>query len=551
MALSKFTFAVTWKGRKRTHGVYDVEFPDRQEFVPQNVGKPLSGRILSKGKGFPLDTSLPGVDFKIIRSMLAAGLSDEATFVLQNYHRSVIHPDRVWDMIMNFSHATPPKPTDELYQKVLDQLRDQLKVDEKIKPCTLEEARDELPRSTNPGFPYIETDPGKKKGEIFDKYFPEMEKFWDQISENRDLLLPDCAAFARSNVSAPEFEKVRCVWAYPIIAVLAESLFATPLIKLLKEQKIFLNTAYGMEMMCGGMEFLNNMCRKAKVVDPDAKFVMTDFSAFDSSVPAWLIRDCFAIIKEKFDFSDNPVYYSNIFRKIVAYFINTPIRNADGRRFQKSHGIPSGTMFTNIMGTMCNFVISRYITLSTTGEAPIFDIYFGDDAFTALRHSAKVNFNNMAFQSKKVFGVKLNVIKSSWTHLIENCHFLGYYNHHGTPYKTDKDLFSSMVYPQTSTDDWAYSLARAMGCLCASAGQNVSVFLTAQQVYFKALRSPGKVDEAVDLIRNQPRMKRFIKTMGLDPQKIGVNILTDIRKCIPSSTCTKLMYSINLVKDLE
>lgn len=544
MALSNYRIHIERTCRRRDIHIDDIRFSERN--IETSEGRPRSGKILSKTKGFAVNCEFPGIDLKVIRSMLSCGLRAEVDYVLRHKRRSVVKPQYIWDGIMKFGEITPNRVEDQTYHRVIDELREQFKVTDKIKPLSFREASTTIPQNTNPGFPFISIEPGKKKGEILKKYLNVLEQEWRDIGRDKNYILPDCAAYARTNISGPEKNKVRPVWTYPISVICAEAMFVTPLVQLMKQQKIFVNTAFGMEMMCGGMSFVNNMGLKAKHFDPGCKFIMTDYTSFDATVPAWLIRDCFAVIREKFDFSDDPVYYSRVFSKMVNYFINTPIRNPDGRRFLKTHGIPSGTMFTNIMGTMCNFVISRYLIYVTTNQDPLFDIYFGDDALICVPGSSMVNMDNISFQAKQTFGVNVSSEKSCWTTKLYNIHFLGYYNAAGTPYKTDLDLLAAMVYPQYNMDDWAYALARALGCVCASAGQNNAVLMTAQMVCYKASHIPGKVQEAERLVRENPRMARFFETMGISPTVVGIKMLFDVSLILPSQNCTKLEMGINL-----
>lgn len=548
MALSNFRIDVTRNSINRVHGIYDIEYAEKPIYQPKNdlSGKPINGRILPCGKPFPLNTALPCIDLKVVRAMLSSGHKAEAVEVLTTKHRSHVTPDAVWDGAMGFAHPTVSRVSDSYWTDSVNDLELQFDIERQLKPISMEEASLRIPQNTNPGFPFIDIDPGHNKGEIIDKYFDKIKEEWEEIVTQRNYLMPDCAAYARSATSTSDKSKVRLVWAYPITMILAEAMFALPLADEMKEQKCFKNSAFGMEMMCGGMQFLNNQAMHAKAIDPGCKFLMTDFTSFDASVPAWIIRDCFSIIRKKFDISSRPAYYANVLRRVEAYFINTPIRNADGRRFLKNHGIPSGTMFTNIIGTMCNFLISRYLIRSTTCKNPIFDVYFGDDALICLPGDATINMDNLAFQAKRALGVNLSADKSYWTNVIYNIHFLGYYNSMGSPYKTDLDLFTAMIFPQYATDDWSYSLARALGCVSASAGNSPAILSTARMILWRCQYKSGRAEKATGLITRNARMIRFFETMGIDPFTIGVNTIKNSTASIPSTLCTKLRYGIQL-----
>lgn len=56
--------------------------------------------------------------------------------------------------------------------------------------------------------------------------------------------------------------------------------------------------AYGIEMATGGMNYIDSMLCQ----DPDGKYLCSDYSQFDKTVPPWLIRDAFQIVEDCFDF---------------------------------------------------------------------------------------------------------------------------------------------------------------------------------------------------------------------------------------------------------
>jgi hypothetical protein len=90
---------------------------------------------------------------------------------------------------------------------------------------------------------------------------------------------------------------------------------------------------------------------------PSKYWTSLDFSKFDQTIQAWLIEDVFSIIKE---------FYSPEFHReldwICYQFIHTWLVLPGGRIEQKHRGIPSGSNFTQVVGSMCNaLVILTYI----------------------------------------------------------------------------------------------------------------------------------------------------------------------------------------------
>nr|APG78253.1 RdRp [Hubei partiti-like virus 20] len=528
--------STTINPRYRTIDITSFEYPA----VSLDVQFPAvnRGRILPKGKGFSFKLEKPSVSFKTYRAICEHGLKVEADRVLRTRKRSFLTPDAIWAGVLAFASSTNKRTNFSGYAEALRKLEIELNINEKIKPITFEEATEKLPRNTSPGLPYIQTHPGLKKGDILQLYHNSLSYYWHRVgSGDKVVPLPDCAAFARSHITASTENKVRPVWAYPLYAISQEARFASPLIDSIRNQECLEHSAYGMEMLKGGMTWLNNQLHRARKRGATG-YLCLDFSAFDASIPAWLIRDVFSIIKKKFIMTDSD---DRIFRVLINYFINTPIRNLDGRRFQKDHGIPSGSMFTNIIGTCINFVMMHTI-LDSKFQLMFLNV-FGDDSVAAVK--GIININDLQDDFLRIFGVKINVKKSYSTSRIENVHYLGYYNFNGDPIKPTTELLASMLYPQYLKDDWGYTIARALGCALASCGNNPNVFIAARACYIKGARENYEnVPHALKLIIENGRMKRHLDVMGCGDWVFNESIFFRNENFFPRLDCTKLQKGI-------
>nr|APG78256.1 RdRp [Hubei partiti-like virus 17] len=546
----------------RKHAIRHPEFPGRPEHksdLDHSLAR-RTGLELELRSGFGFNMEPPYPSFKTLRAAYNAGLGEIAEYVIRTKKRSWITNDAIWDGVLKFSYPTVKTHDCTVYRTVLRQLEKEFDIATKIPLVDYETSKRRMPQNTSPGLPYIQMKGFKTKGDVLDQDFKDFVEKWERVGDGHSIDIPACAAFARSHIGNLDTNKVRPVWAVPVEVILQEGIFAYPIIDELTSQRIGKHTAYGMEMMKGGMEWLNGQVLNYRTKHPGAQFLLTDYSAFDSSVPAWLIRDCFRILEKKIDFSKmqtpdgvkacNPIREKRKFWKIVSYFINTVITNPDGRTYKKDHGVPSGSMFTNIIDTMVNFIVTRVSVRYKCGIYPTFDVYFGDDSIVGFPSNILINLDDIADFAKRIFGMSINPTKSYYTDNHKNIHFLGYYNQNGTPKKTDVDLFASMLYPQYNKDEWSYSLSRALGCLLASAGANPNIFCICRTLFHMALNSkPGEaeVDAAITMIQTNPRMRRHLDTMGCGEIPLSRDFFTDYKMSVPASNCVKIMKAINLV----
>lgn len=210
-------------------------------------------------------------------------------------------------------------------------------------------------------------------------------------------------------------EKDRLVLGEAGGSVTLEGCYASPLIKHMT------NNWYSYS----GGDDPNQTRRKIRESGESKYWTSLDFSKFDQTVQAWLIEDVFSIIKEFFD----PKYHKEL-DWICYQFINSWLVMPGGRIEQKHRGIPSGSNFTQVVGSMCNAMViltylasrkqgasteekMRYVEMelgftrkSKVRECDLTMFVMGDD--NLLFHRSKIDLVNLNKYVHRVFGMEVH-----------------------------------------------------------------------------------------------------------------------------------------------
>ncbi|CAK9799215.1 RNA-directed RNA polymerase [Anthophora plagiata] len=242
--------------------------------------------------------------------------------------------------------------------------------------------------SSSPGLPWVNQG-YRTKGDI--RKDPDaiqrVRWFWHRVKMGKEVFHSDCCAFVRAQIVRAGETKARCVWGYPATIVFGEAVFALPLIEAYMRHNTPI--AYGYETGNAGMR---------KIVDcfKGSYFLGVDFKAFDKSAPTWLIRVAFDILMTQIDM----VHYQDygvarvdsmirMWDYIVNYFVNTPIRMCNGERYEKRGGIASGSYFTQLIGSIVNYILLTYSLLRLRAEVYSIKV-FGDDSLCGLSRRVAV-----------------------------------------------------------------------------------------------------------------------------------------------------------------
>ena len=282
-----------------------------------------------------------------------------------------------------------------------------------------------LHSETNSGFPLF-----GRKSDALDYGYNRMLEV-----RNKQKVPSPCTSFYRTQRSGDaESSKVRLVWAYPIEMTMMEGRFARPLIDYyLKNQN---------HPVALGMTKLQLADKLTGIQNRNFRYSL-DYSQFDSRVAPWIIKSIFRFIKGLFG-SNLSEDDSKAFKVISDYFLNTPLLTPYGLIKSKHGGIPSGSYFTQIIGSMVNYFLISCVFL-LNGLIPFKELIYvlGDDCIVGTNYKLK-HFDRISNDLK----VKINEPKSELTEFGERVHFLGRYYQSGLPHGDISESVTKFVYPE-------------------------------------------------------------------------------------------------------
>lgn len=278
-------------------------------------------------------------------------------------------------------------------------------VKSKLRPITLSNALKLLKNNTNSGLPYY-TRKGLVKERVFSKF--------DSLIKRKD----PCILFTRTQ----EQRKTRNVWGFPMADTLNEMRYYAPLLEYQKHQ-VYRAALNGPIEVSKAITLLIKRCR----VDQLLELLSVDFIGYDNSVRKMAQTKVFDFIKLLFqrDCSSDIDYIAERFSNIP---ILTPKGLIDG-----DHGIPSGSTFTNEVGSLTQLGMALdggHVTLNdlqTQGD---------DGAYVLKRSNVDKLFNNFTR-----CGVDVNKSKS----YISRDYIIYLQNLYHSDY--EKDGIISGIYP--------------------------------------------------------------------------------------------------------
>jgi hypothetical protein len=232
----------------------------------------------------------------------------------------------------------------------------------------------------------------------------------------------------------PLAPKGRLVWGSPLATTILASQYAKPAYEGLRHKRVF---AYGRRKSTQSAVVSELQSRYKRVYS-------IDFSGFDSSVPAFIIADAFQILRTYLEMSEAE---ENLFDRLVHDFIHSRIVLPDCSMWQKHRGIPSGSPFTSLVGSLCNLIILNYMWIRATGRALDHTqvMVLGDDSIVGT--NAQPAKSVLAYYAAEL-GMTMSEEKSMVATLGTPVHFLGHTHQHGLARRDERDVVIHVVYEE-------------------------------------------------------------------------------------------------------
>nr|WBW48344.1 RNA-dependent RNA polymerase [Cordyceps chanhua partitivirus 1] len=348
-------------------------------------------------------------------------------------------------------------------QTAIGLARKAFKLPYKSEPLDWHEVGQHFRRDTAAGVSFM----GQKKGDVMPEIYHKARWLGHRMKQSgrarfnpTRVQFPPCVAGQRGGMSEASDPKTRLVWVYPAEMLVVEGQYApvmyrkymewehSPMLNGKSAQRLYT------EWTCG-------------LRDGETLYGL-DFSGFDTTVPAWLIRVAFSILRQNIEWEywrgekvtkRESMKWKNVWDGMVWYFINTVILMPDGRMFRKYRGVPSGSWWTQMVDSVVNWILITYMGLCQAAQIRNLKV-LGDDS--AFRSGSPICLERGASDLRRV-GMKLSTEKCEVTCDPGDFKLLGARYRYTRAYRDTEEWFKLLLYPESAVRDLGVSMSRLVG----------------------------------------------------------------------------------------
>jgi hypothetical protein len=341
--------------------------------------------------------------------------------------------------------------------------RSAFKLPYKNSPLDWHQVGEHMKTDTSAGLSF----PGLKKKDCMEQIYTEARWLGHRMKEGgkgrfdpTKVRFPPCAAGSRGHMSPRDDPKTRLVWIYPAEMLVVEGLWAPVMYRSIMDLPNGpLLIGKSSQRLYG--EWMRNY-------KDGEKLHGLDFKAFDTKVPPWLIHTAFDILHQNVEWETwngrpvskrNRQKWRNVWDGMKYYFINTPILMPDGRMFRKHHGVPSGSYFTQLVDSVVNMILVKYLAkcqhMTVSGLKVL-----GDDS--AFRSPSSMDLVQAQSDADAV-NMDLGVEKCEITEEPTQFKLLGTTYRNSHCHRDDDEWFKLALYPENIPPDIGTSMSRLVG----------------------------------------------------------------------------------------
>lgn len=228
----------------------------------------------------------------------------------------------------------------------------------------------------------------------------------------------------------PKPSKTRLILMVDMMRIITSLMFAKPL------QNALVHASW----YAGGKTPLELRRRVHDIGEKCNYWYSLDYSHFDASIPGWLIRDAFSLLKSCFRSVND-----DIWNVMVHDFVNKTLVRPNGDLVTAHDGIPSGDMFTQIIGSLCNYIM--IVTYLFSRNIKAFDtITMGDDNLLGVYYP--LDLDDLANYMHNMFGAVINPLKADEGRKQDPPYFLSREWRRDGEWRHPNVLLAKIAYPE-------------------------------------------------------------------------------------------------------
>lgn len=260
--------------------------------------------------------------------------------------------------------------------------------------------------------------------------------------------VPDVGYTRTQLTNLAEKTKVRGVWGRAFHYILLEGTVARPLLEAFIKGQTFFHI--GDDPQLSVPSLLSHVSRTNKWI------YSMDWSGFDASVSRFEIEAAFRLIKSRVQF---PNYETEqAFELCKLLFMHKKIAAPNGETYWSHKGIPSGSYFTSIIGSVVNRIRIEYLWRKIIRRGPRLCFTQGDDS---LIGDDELIDPRMLAQAAEPYGWTINPDKTEYSTSPDFVTFLGRTTRGGMNARELMRCLRLLIYPEYPVSSGRISAYRA------------------------------------------------------------------------------------------